>query len=208
MSSGLIEQSTYGSYLEEGELRKKLERILTSTPTELVSLFDEIAFCRAAAQDAIQMYAAGDQITDANIKLRHKMMALDMVHKSFARIESLSLTASKIDQYNRTSSAVQMAKVIIDECISTAERHFRIFVPPQVVERFAEELRGAFEITDGAGEVGAKRRAEAIAMKEQMDLATQANVIEVPPQHSSDLNRKNVVAVRKPDGPTPEIVKG
>jgi hypothetical protein len=181
MSNGLLsDRNTYKNYLPDGDLRKKLDRIMSSTPTELQSLFEEIGFMRAAAEDLILMYEAANQLDDAGAKLSHKIRALEGVQRCFRSIESLSLTAAKVDQYNRTSSSIQMAKVIIDESITTAQRLFREFIPPEMMSKFARELRQSFEINDGAGEIGARRLSEANLLADAMDEATQQHVLTMP----------------------------
>jgi hypothetical protein len=132
---------------KDSETRKRLEQIFDRSPVELTSLYEEIAATKLAAEDGLKLFDRANELP-LKEQIGAKNMAYSMLHKCFTQIGRLAETAARIDQYNRTASAVHIARIIIDEAGQIAERQFRHVVDESFIQEFKNNLMAAFEIDD------------------------------------------------------------
>lgn len=200
-----FQRQTYADFLPEGPLRDRLKRLIRATPTDLTGLYQEIAFYTAMSEEAVAMYGAADSLEDAREKIKLKLQAMQMFDKAAARKESLSLSAARIDQHNRTSDAVHMANAIISEAIHIAKETLREYCPPEMLQHYARKLQDAFKIEDGQGEAGVHNAHRLELIMQEIDDVTHVNIPE--PISPEPIEETHVQPKPRDQHTTPEVIR-
>jgi hypothetical protein len=132
------------AYPDAQPFAERIAKIAARGPTELTSLYDEIAVMKVMACDVLQIAARAGEVRDPAQRLTVYKLASDQFGAVAARMERLATAAAKIDNLNAISHSVHFAKTFMDHVERLAEA---LLPSTRERERFIAAMRQSVTIT-------------------------------------------------------------